>query len=123
MNALDLIAALDLPAAAGVERRVAKTLLHQHGAPTTADKRRISDGIEHLTWVATLKPTTIGVAEYRDELREYLEIAVLHLTLRTAAKVGRLVELVHRAVPYPVLLVAEQGERANLSLAHKRWSL
>ena len=33
-----------------------------------------------------LKPTTIGVPEYRDESREYLEIAVLRLTLRPAAR-------------------------------------
>lgn len=122
MNAAELLAALDLPAAARVERRVPKTMLHEHGAPTAADQRRISEGLEQLLWVAALKPTTVGVAAYRDEAREYLEIAVLHLTLRAAAKVSRLVELVHRAVPYPVLLVAELGERAHLSLAHKRWS-
>jgi hypothetical protein len=32
------------------------------------------------------------------------------------------VELVHRAVPYPLLLVTEQGRTAGLSAAHKRWS-
>jgi hypothetical protein len=122
MNGAEIFAALDLPAAALVERRVPRTMLHERGAPTAADKRGISDGIEQLSWVAALKPTTIGVAEYRDEVREYLEIAILHLTLRAAAKAGRLIDLVHRSVPYPVLMVAEQAERAHLSLAHKRWS-
>jgi len=122
MTAADLIAALDLPDAARVDRRVPKTLLTEHGAPTAADKRRINEGIEQLQWVAALKPTTVGVAEYRDEAREYLEIAVLHLVLRETAKLGRLVELLHRAVPYPVMAVAEHGERVQLSLAHKRWS-
>lgn len=122
MKASLLLDALDLPASAMVDKRVPKTMLHEHGAPTAADKRQINEGIEQLVWVAALKPTTIGVAEYRDELREVLEIAVLHLTLRAAAKVGRLIELVHRAVPYNVLLVAEQGSNASLSLAQKRWS-
>ncbi|NCQ35062.1 DUF4391 domain-containing protein [bacterium] len=122
MMAAEVLAALDLPAAARVDRRVPKTTLVEHGAPTAADKRRIGDGIDQLVWVAALKPTTVGVAEYRDGVREYLEIAVLHLTLRAAAKVDRLVELLHRAVPYPVVAVAEQGDRAQLSLAHKRWS-
>jgi hypothetical protein len=31
-------------------------------------------------------------------------------------------ELLHRAVPYPVLAVTELGDQVNLSLAHKRWS-
>ena len=122
MKATELLEALDLPATARVARRVPKTLLTEHGAPTAADKRRIAGGIEQLIWLAALKPTTAGVAEYRDDVREYLEIAVLRLTLRAAAKGARLVDLVHRAVPYPLLLVAEQGERVQLSAAHKRWS-
>jgi hypothetical protein len=64
----------------------------------------------------------VGVAEYRDGAREYLEIAVLHLVLRAGDRTGRLVELVHRAVPYPVVLVAEHGEHLDVSVAHKRWS-
>jgi len=122
MNAVEILAALNLPAAARVNRRVPKTLLHEHGAPTAYDKCQISDGIAQLLWVAALKPATIGVTEYRDDVREYLEIAVLHLKLRVATRTRRLVELVHRAVPYPLLLAAEQGERAQLSLGHKRWS-
>jgi hypothetical protein len=47
---------------------------------------------------------------------------VLRLTLRAGAKATRLVELVHRAIPYPVLLLTEQGAQPGLSAAHKRWS-
>lgn len=122
MNADDIIAALDLPAAARVDRRVPKTLLVEHGAPTAADRRQVNEGIEHIQWVAALKPTTIGVAAYRDDVREYLEIAVVRVALREGAKTQRLVELLHRAIPYPVLAVTEQRESVALSVAHKRWS-
>jgi len=122
MNANDLIAAFALPPEARVDQRVPKKLLMENGAPTTADKRRIHEGIEELQWIAALKPTTIGVPEYSDDVREYLEIAVLSLTLRPDAKTGRLVELIHRAIPYPLILVTEQSDHLTLSLAHKRWS-
>ena len=122
MTAIAVIAALNLPAAARVDQRVPKKLLLENGAPTAADKRVISDGVEELLWLAALKPTTIGIPEYRDDVREYLEIAVLRLTLRSAAKATRLVELVHRAVPYPLLLLTQHGEQLGLSAAHKRWS-
>jgi hypothetical protein len=118
----EAIAALDLPAAARLDRRVPKTLLLEHGAPVGADKRLINEGIEQILWVAALKPTTIGVAAYRDDVREYLEIAVLRIVMRAAAKAARLIEMVHRAVPYPVLAVTELADHVNLSLAHKRWS-
>jgi len=122
MIAADLIAALDLPPNARVDRRVPKTLLLEHGAPTAADKRRIRDGIEEVQWVATLKPTTIGVPAFRDATREYLEIAVLTVALRAGANAERLSELLHRAVPYPLLLLLDVGTGLTLSLAHKRWS-
>lgn len=117
-----LINTLDLPATSRVDQRVPKKLLIENGAPTAADKRIISDGVEELLWVAALKPTTIGVPEYRDDVREYLEVSVLRLTQRIASKTTRLVELVHRAVPYPLLLLTEHGERFGLSVGHKRWS-
>lgn len=122
MTAADLIAALDLPPSARVDRRVPKTLLVEHGAPTAADKRRINEGIEEVQWVATLKATTIGVPALRDDVREYLEIVVMMVALRAEAKTERLSELIHRAVPYPVLLLVAEGTRLTLSLAHKRAS-
>lgn len=122
MTAVDLIAALDLPPGARVDRRVPKKLLVEHGAPTAADRRRINEGIEEVQWVATLKPTTIGVPALRDAVREYLEIAVLSVAVQAEAKTERLSELLHRAVPYPVFLLVADGKRITLSLAHKRWS-
>jgi hypothetical protein len=118
----DLIAALALPADTRVERRVPKKLLLEQGAPTAADKRQIQDGIEELAWVAALKPNNIGVPVFRDEVREYLEIAVVTAMLRSAAKTARLTELIHRAIPYPLVLVTAQDDGVSLSLAHKRWS-
>lgn len=122
MNSADLIAALQLPVDARVDQRVPKKLLLENGAPTAADKRQITEGIEEIHWLAALKPNTVGVPEYRDETREYLEIAVLSITLRADAKVGRVVELVHRAVPYPVFLIVVGATAISLSLAHKRWA-
>jgi hypothetical protein len=120
MTAESLISALSIPAQARVDQRVAKKLLVENGAATPTDKRWINDGIEELTWIAALKPTTIGVAAYSDSVRDYLEIAVLSLTLRPDAKTGRLIELVHRAIPYPVFLITSSTDNLNLSAAHKR---
>lgn len=118
--------ALSLPANAMVEQRIPKKLLVEQGAPTAADKRQIQDGIEELQWVAALKPTNIAVPAYRDVEREYLEVAVLTAVFRQNAKVVRLTELIHRAVPYPVLLVSSfiDGDTNGIavSAAHKRFA-
>jgi len=117
-----IIKALALPPETHVEQRVPKKLLVENGAPTAADKRQINEGIEEILWQAALKPANLGVPAYRDAVREYLEIAIITVSFRPAAKPARLIELIHRAIPYPVLLVAAMGETATVSIAHKRWS-
>ncbi len=123
MTSFDPFVALEIPPDALIDRRVPKTLLIENGAFAAGDRRRIQEGIEELRWLAALKPTTIGITEYRDAEREYLEIAVLKLKLRPVARGDRLVELVHRAIPYPVLLIAWRDGTPEISLAHKRRSL
>jgi ABC-type amino acid transport substrate-binding protein len=120
VNISDLVAALDLPASARVDRRVPKKLLLENGAPTAADKRAIQEGIDELQWIAALKPTTIGVPAFADETREYLEIAVVAVVFRPGAKATRLVELIHRSIPYPVLLITSDAEGLVVSVTHKR---
>ena len=122
MTLASAIEALALPGETRVDKRVPKKLLLEQGAPTTSDKRQIQDGIAEIVWISALKPHNIGVPAFTDEIREYLEIAVLTLTLRDAARANRLSELIHRAIPYPVVLWTEGDGTASLSLAHKRWS-
>jgi len=122
MSFTPIISALALPPETLVGQRVPKKLLVENGAPTGSDKRQINDGIEEILWHAALKPANLGVPAYRDAVREYLEIAILTVSFRPAARPARLVELIHRSIPYPVLLVATMGDTASVSVAHKRWS-
>jgi len=122
MTVQDLIAALELPVSCRVDQRIPKKLLVENGAPTAADKRNITEGIEEIQWVATLKPSTIAVPEYRDEAREYLEVAVLHIALRPDAKATRIAELTHRAIPYPLMLILTIEDKLIVSMAHIRWA-
>ena len=117
---LSIIDALGLPPEARVDARVPKKLLVEQGAPTSADKRAIQDGIDELQWLAACKPTTIGVPSFADDTRDYLEIAVVACAFRPGAKAARLIELIHRAIPYPVLLVTTDEQGVALSAAHKR---
>jgi hypothetical protein len=117
---LAVIEALGLPPEARVDARVPKKLLVEQGAPTAADKRAIQDGIDELQWLAACKPTTIGVPSFADDTREYLEIAVVACAFRPGAKAARLIELIHRAIPYPVFLITSDQQGVALSVAHKR---
>ncbi len=156
-----LAQALALPAAAHIGQRIAKRVLAEQIASlpgtTAADKRLATDLLAELHWLAALKPTTCGLAVWQTETHDYLEIAVLHAVVhaqirpssgrkassrspatatQTSKSQSRLIELIHRAIPYPVVLIISQsgaeGEAesdteggkcaAQLSLAHKRLS-
>jgi hypothetical protein len=121
-----LLSALALPPGALLSLRVPKKLLAEQGAPTSADKRAIQDGIDELHWLATLKPTTIAVPAATEPGYDCAEIAVIAAQLRPTARVARLTELIHRAIPYPVLLLTLGGQNDTtsvLSVAPKRPAL
>ena len=121
-----ILAALALPPGALLALRVPKKLLAEQGAPTAADKRAILGGIDELHWLATLKPTTTAVPVATAPGQDFAEIAVIAAQLRPKARVARLTELIHRAIPYPVLLLTQGGHADTvsvLSMAPKRPAL
>ena len=137
LSSEQLISALCLPAEATVGQRVPKKMLAENltsrGTATSADRKLLQEQIDEVTWVAALKPTNAGIPVYQDEVRSYLELAVLSVRLREGSQlapipakvspsVARLAELVHRAIPYPVLLVLDDDARLYLSLVHIRWA-
>ena len=122
MTVDELLQVLQLPESTRVQQRVPKKLLIEHGAATPQDKRLIQDGVDEITWLASLKPHLTGVPAYEDEHRHYREAAVLSLTLRPGTRPTRLVELLHRAVPHPVLLATTVDQAISLSVAHLRKS-
>ncbi|WP_413204974.1 DUF4391 domain-containing protein [Rhodospirillum sp. A1_3_36] len=115
-----LVSALDLPPGARVDARVPKKMLVEQGAPTAADKRAIQDGVEEIQWLAALKPNTVAIPAFADEVRDYAEIAVIVAIFRAEARAARLTELVHRAIPYPVLLISADSSGVAISVAPKR---
>ncbi|MGM3274972.1 DUF4391 domain-containing protein [Ralstonia sp. 24A2] len=133
----DVLIAMTLPTAAMVQQRIPKKMLAEHGAATLADRRLVQDRIEELTWCAALKPSNVGIAAYEDEVRSYLEVAILSVRLRAeetaydqphqqalriSTAVKRAAELIHRAVPYPTVLLLEEGRQLFVSMVHVRWA-
>ena len=84
-----IVSALDLPPRARVDARVPKKMLVEQGAPTTADKRAIQNGIDEMQWLAALKPNTIAIPAFSDEFHDYSEIAVIAAALRRDSRSAR----------------------------------
>lgn len=119
MTPVALIAAFALPAGLP-PRRVPKASLSDH-APTAADRRLIDKALARLDWVAGLTPANIGVSAGEAEGLTIDTINLL-LAITRGPMPPRLAEIIHRAIPKPVILIHadEGGGAACLSLAPKR---
>jgi len=112
--------ALDVPPAALVERRVAKSMLIEQAGLTAVDKKFVETDVERLEWRATLKPTTVGLAAFAEETRDYTNVVVMKADLRTAMHRDRMTQILHRAVTAPLILITGVEEFATFSIGLKR---
>ena len=119
MRTNQLIEAFQLPTVSMVGQRVPRKMLLEQGALTDSDKRHFQEGVKDLVWVAEIKPSHIGVPAFKDAVREYGTLALVSVTFDEAAKVAHLTDLIHRAIPYPLVLLGTRQKNVTLSLAHK----
>jgi len=111
-----------IPESCQLGKRVFKKLFHDNAQLGATDKRAFREDIDTITWQYTLKPSTIPIHAYEDEQREYQEVALLQVDLKTQKRTGRIAEVMHRAIPYPLIIVFAFETTCAISLAHKRFS-
>ena len=103
-TATDLYAAMQLPAAARLDERMAKHLFYQQPKFTRRDEALFTKDIERITLRYALTPETTHLAPYRDDVREYGDVLVLEIALRQAARRQRIAELFWQYLPRPQVL-------------------
>ncbi|QIT55020.1 DUF4391 domain-containing protein [Aquisalimonas sp. 2447] len=113
---------LGLPEAAYLGKRVYKKLFFENAESSAADRRAFTDDVEAVTWQYTLKPSTLPVSPYQDNERDYAELAIVEVDFREPKCALRLAGIIHRAIPYPLLLILVHNDRLAVSTAHKRAS-
>ena len=111
-----------IPESCRLGKRVYKRLFNENAKLNATDKKALSDDVDTILWQYTFKPTTIPIQPYNDDQREYHEVALLQVNLKQIGRVNRLAEIVHRAIPYPLLVVFVSDTICSISLAHKRFS-
>ncbi|MCG7983368.1 MAG: DUF4391 domain-containing protein [Candidatus Thiodiazotropha lotti] len=115
---------LEIPTACKLDKPVYKKLFLDNGMLNAADKKYLKANVNRVRWLYTLKPSTINIAPYTDTIREYPEVAVLHVELRSPEHIGRIAHFINRSIPYPLILLftteTEGGASIAVSLVDKR---
>ncbi|WP_032375257.1 DUF4391 domain-containing protein [Rhodococcoides fascians] len=108
--------------------RVPKKTLVEQAASQTVDATLITRAVAHATVQAVLRADNLKIPNYVDEHRRIDDIAVFHVELSDAASSAdtrRLVELLHRSMPRPLILFISSprdGESVSLALTHTNLS-
>jgi hypothetical protein len=120
MTVDQVLTALNLPRQVRVDRRIPKSTLSERGAATAADRKLIDRTVDRLDWLGSLSPATVGIAPSPDPIRPVGEVQLLSMSTKLEPT-RRVFELVHRAIPYPVvLLVSTPAGKIRMSLAPLR---
>ncbi|MEZ9927054.1 DUF4391 domain-containing protein [Vibrio breoganii] len=120
---------LALPDSTYLGTRITKKMILENNELSSSDKKLVNEVVHSVEWVNTLKPETLNIPTYVTETVEYIEVALLKVTLKSDnSNLGRLklslinkvAKLFHTLIPYPVILMIELDGQFAISLADKR---
>jgi hypothetical protein len=111
-----------IPETCRIGKRVYKKLFIENAILNSTDRKALRDDVDTILWQYTFKPNTIPIQSFEDNQREYHEVALLQVNLKHISRLNRLAEIIHRAIPYPLIVVFVSDTACSISLAYKRFS-
>ena len=117
---MDIYKQMDLPVASRLDKIVFKKVFLADAFMSKSDCKLFDNQVERVIWKHSLKPDNCNLRVYKDEVREYPEIEIIEVVLRSEKSVARLAEIILRAIPYPMMLVFHLGEQFQLWMAQER---
>lgn len=119
---------LQLPEHCILQKRLTKAFFLKHFTLSVAEKKLLNEGIEHMEWLASIKAASIPA--YVTDTHSYEEVQVFAVELRTTSTSERLdqvgekvVAMVQKYVPYPLLLFVQDSENYLVNASIKRINL
>lgn len=119
---MDTYKFLNIPDSCFVGTNIYKKLFYENADLSTSDKSLFTDTINKIVWLYCLKPETINIPAYKDEVREYSEIEVIEVNVNKDYGLNRMAEIIMRTIPYPMQLIFKMEDKIRFYVAHQRTS-
>ncbi len=103
-----------------LNQKVFKKFFYESENLKQYQKNLIKDYVDHINLIAILKPNIINIPEYEDENIQYLEIAIIEISLIKEGKEEEISETINKMIQYPIILFFKYDESISLSLCEKR---
>lgn len=110
----------NIPEKCDVHNTIFKKLFYENGDLTAPDKELFITIVNKITWLYCLKPDTINIKPYKDDVRDYQEIEFIEVTVSKDNRLMRIAEIIMRAIPYPMVLIFNLDDKAQLWTAQER---
>ena len=114
---------LNIPEKCLIEKRVYKKLFFENTKMTATDKKWFTKDVDSIHWMYALKPNSTLIHAVKEKHYTYDEIAVLEVELDQDDHCNRLADIIHRVIPYPLLIAFKGEDWVRLSVADKRFNL
>ena len=102
----------ELPARTIVNKVIPKNAFD--GYTTSKQKKRFTDLLERIRWAHKLSAETINLSG-----KEIKEIQIFEIDLKVQEDVSDLIEIINKAIPYPIIFYVSFQNKAYLSLSKK----
>ena len=119
---MDMYEFLNIPDSCFIGNTIYKKLFYENADLSASDKSLFTDTISKVTWLCCLKPETINIPVYKDEVRDYPEIEVIEVLVHKDYKLKKIAEIIMRTIPYPMLLIFKLEDKRQFYVAHQRSS-
>ena len=111
---------LNIPDSCFIGSTIYKKLFYENGNLSSGDKALFTDVINKVVWLYCLKPETINIPVYKDDIREYPELEVIEVSVTQDYKLNRIAEIIMKTIPYPMILIFKLEDKVRFYVAHQK---
>lgn len=116
---------------------IAKNIIADEGNLKTKDKNIFKDYIRQIKWCYNFSDRNVRIPKYNDEKRDYEEVQLFNMILKDEnlskisgankyseqyfkedKKIERVVDILFRFVPYPIIIVVQYKKEIKLFVTH-----
>jgi hypothetical protein len=111
---------MDIPKSCKIGITITKTNFYNATNFTSKDKSIFQNNIKKIKLCYSLKEDNIRITQYKDKVRNYEEIEIIHISLKKINSLNRIADIIFRTIPYPSILIFQNQNNIQLFVAHKK---
>jgi len=109
-----------LPKNTQIDKNMPKKFFYDHGGFNVKEKDFFTKSIKKITWLYSLKTNNINVASYKDDEKEFIEIEIFKVELKSGSKIQKISEMIMQLIPYPILIEFELEGKSAFAVERQR---